>query len=145
MFRRRGTRLEVLLGHPGGPYWQKKHEGAWTIPKGEIDEGESALDAAVREFQEETGMAPCGPYSALGQITQRSGKVVEAWAFEGDCDPASLTSVTTTIEWPPRSARVIEIPEIDRSEFFDLDDARVVINPAQVPLLDRLEELVRGK
>jgi predicted NUDIX family NTP pyrophosphohydrolase len=138
LFRRTTRSLEVLLAHPGGPFWTGRHDGAWTIPKGGIHAGEVPLDSAIREFTEETGLAPTGPFTPLGSITQRSGKIVHAWAFEGDCDPATLTSVTTTTEWPPRSGRYIEIPEIDRAAFFALDEARRAINVAQVELLDRL-------
>jgi predicted NUDIX family NTP pyrophosphohydrolase len=143
LFRRRGDQLEVLLAHPGGPYWSGRHEGAWTIPKGGIHAGEEPLDTAIREFQEETGFEPIGPYLPLGTITQRSGKLVHAWAFEGDCDPAQVHSITTTTEWPPRSGRQIEIPEIDRLGFFSHDDARRVINVAQAELLDRLDAALR--
>jgi predicted NUDIX family NTP pyrophosphohydrolase len=138
MFRRTGGRLEVLLAHPGGPFWESRHEGAWTIPKGGIHDGEAPLDTAIREFKEETGFDPRGPFIALGHITQRSGKIVHAWAFEGNCDPAALVSLDTTTEWPPRSGRHITIPEIDRASFFTLEDARAVINAAQGGLLDRL-------
>ncbi len=141
MFRRcdaAGATLEVLLAHPGGPFWSQRHAGAWTIPKGGRDEDETPLEAAIREFREETGFEPAGPYLGLGQITQRSGKVVYAWAFEGDCDPACARSITTSTEWPPRSGRRIEIPEVDRVAFFAVDDARLVINVGQARLLDRL-------
>ena len=138
MFRRRAGRIEVLLAHPGGPFWQTRHEGAWTIPKGGIQEGERASESAIREFKEETGIGPCPPFIPLGQIVQRSGKIVYAWAFEGDCDPSALVSMETTTEWPPRSGRRITIPEIDRIEFFALDDARRLINAAQAALLERL-------
>ena len=137
LYRRR-PELEVLLGHPGGPYWTRRHEGAWSIPKGGVLAGEDRLQGALREFTEETGFVPCGPYLPLGHIIQRSGKIVHAWAFEGDCDPAQLVSVTTTTEWPPRSRQIITIPELDRVEFFLLPDARRAINPAQAELLDRL-------
>ena len=138
LFRRTSGALEVLLGHPGGPFWTRRDDGAWTIPKGGIHEGEEPLATAIREFVEETGFTPCGPYIPLGQIIQRSGKLVHAWAFEGDCDPARLTSITTTTEWPPHSGHHITIPEIDRVAFFALDDARRAINVAQIELLDRL-------
>jgi predicted NUDIX family NTP pyrophosphohydrolase len=131
--------LEVLLGHPGGPYWSHRDDGAWSIPKGGMNPGEDALAAAEREFLEETGFTPTGPYLPLGQIVQRGGKIVYAWAFEGDCDPAALQSITTTTEWPPRSGSIITVPELDRVRFFSLEEARIAINVAQVELLDRLE------
>jgi len=143
MFRRAGTEVEVLLAHPGGPYWQDRHEGAWTIPKGGIHDGERASEAAAREFTEETGILPAPPFLSLGQIVQRSGKIVHAWAFEGDADPAALVSMETTMEWPPRSGLQIVIPEVDRIGFFGLDEARRLINPAQAALLDRLLERLR--
>jgi predicted NUDIX family NTP pyrophosphohydrolase len=138
LFRRPQGRLEVLLAHPGGPVWATRHAGAWTIPKGGANDGESLLDAAIREFREETGFLAAGPFIPLGQITQRGGKVVHAWAFEGDCDPASMVSETTTTEWPPRSGRMIVVPEIDRVEFFSVDEARPAINVAQIELVERL-------
>jgi predicted NUDIX family NTP pyrophosphohydrolase len=144
MYRRRDGALEVLLAHPGGPFWQARDAGAWTIPKGGLDEGEAPLDAAIREFHEETGFDGCPPYVPLGQITQKSGKVVHAWAFDGTCDPAALVSVEATIEWPPRSGRHIAVPEVDRVQFFTIPAARSVINPAQAALLDRLVTLVGG-
>ena len=139
LFRWRDGRLEVLLGHPGGPYWSHRDEGAWSIPKGGMNPGEDPLAAAQREFLEETGFEPRGPYLPLGQITQRGGKVVHAWAFEGDCNPGALHSITTTTEWPPRSGHMITVPELDRVRFFSLVEARHAINVAQVELLDRLE------
>ena len=139
MYRRpKAAALEVLLGHPGGPFWTSRDYGAWTIPKGGIHSGENPLDTAIREFTEETGVVPAAPYVPLGHITQRGGKLVHAWAFEGDCDPARLTSVTTTVEWPPRSGRILEVPEIDRVAFFPITDAKRAINVAQIELLDRL-------
>lgn len=138
LFRRCDGGLKVLLAHPGGPFWQHRDAGAWTIPKGGIDPGEELLQAAIREFTEETGFAARGPFVPLGSITQRGGKVVHAWAFEGDCDPSCLTSVTTMTEWPPGSGRRIEVPEIDRARFFSMAEARRAINVAQVELLDRL-------
>lgn len=140
LFRRGRLQVEVLLAHPGGPYWATRHDGAWTIPKGGIHPGEDALTTAIREFTEETGFTPSPPFIPLGRITQRSGKIVHAWAFEGDCNPLDLTSARTTTEWPPRSGQFVDIPEIDRAAFFSLDDARRVINVAQAELLDRLTQ-----
>ena len=140
MFRRKGRDVEVLLGHPGGPFWATRHAGAWTIPKGGGNDGEDPLASAIREFREETGFEPSGPYLALGQITQRAGKVVRAWAFEGDCDPSAIVSHEVRVEWPPRSGRMINVPEMDRVQFFSPDEARRVINVAQAELIDRLLE-----
>ena len=145
MFRRPGRLTEVLLAHPGGPYWADRHDGAWSIPKGGMDRGETPLEAAIREFREETGFDSAGPYLPLGSVIQRSGKTVHAWAFEGDCDPAAACSNLTSTEWPPRSGRMIEIPEIDRVCFFSLDEARSVINRGQILLLDRLFDEIQGK
>ena len=138
LFRRNGGDLQVLLGHPGGPYWSARDEGAWSIPKGGIMPGEDPLQCAIREFMEETGFAPAGPFLPLGTITQRSGKIVHAWAVEGDVDPTAFVSIMTTTEWPPRSRRYIEVPELDRAEYFSVAAARRAINVAQAELLDRL-------
>jgi len=138
MYRRSGGTLEVLLVHPGGPFWMKKDAGAWSIPKGEYEAGEEALAAAAREFQEETGLAARGPYTPLTPIRQQGGKVVEAWAFEGDCDAESLKSTTFSLEWPRGSGRRQEFPEVDRAGWFGLDEARRKILPAQAALLDEL-------
>ena len=138
MFRR-SSPLEVFLVHPGGPFWRKKDLGAWTIPKGEYEPGEEPLAAARREFQEETGFPVEGRFLPLGEITQASGKIVTAWAFEGDCDPARLVSNTCQVEWPPRTGRMMEIPEVDRGAWFAIAEAREKMFPAQRPLLDRLE------
>lgn len=138
MFRRVAGHVEVLLAHPGGPYWADRDDGAWTLPKGGIDPGETPLDTACREFTEETGFSSCGPFVPLGVITQRSGKRVHAWAFEGDCDPGDARSGTVTVEWPPHSGHRIEVPEIDRVGFFAIADARRAMNVAQVELLERL-------
>ncbi len=134
--------IEVLLGHPGGPFWAGRDDGAWTIPKGGIHSGEDPFQTAVREFVEETGFTPAGPYVPLGSITQRGGKIVHAWAFEGDCDPVRIASVLTTVEWPPRSGKMIDVPEIDRVAFFPDAEARRAINVAQVELLDRLARAI---
>jgi predicted NUDIX family NTP pyrophosphohydrolase len=138
MYRRSGGTLEVLLVHPGGPFWMKKDAGAWSIPKGEYEAGEEALAAAAREFQEETGLVARGPYTPLTPIRQQGGKVVEAWAFEGDCDADSLKSTTFSLEWPRGSGRRQDFPEVDRAGWFGLDEARRKILPAQAALLDEL-------
>jgi predicted NUDIX family NTP pyrophosphohydrolase len=130
---------EVLLVHPGGPFWAKKDLGVWSIPKGEHDDGEDALAAALREFAEETGtVLPPAELTDLGTIRQRGGKVVQAWAAEGDLDADAVSSNTFTVEWPPRSGRMREFPEVDRAAWFGLDEARERINPAQAAFLDRL-------
>ena len=130
--------MEVLLVHPGGPFWAKKDLGAWTIPKGEGTEGEDELATARREFEEETGLRPEGTFVALGRVRQKGGKVVTAWAFEGDCDPAAIQSNTYRMEWPPKSGEWQTFPEVDRAAWFELAEARRRINPAQVELLDAL-------
>ena len=139
MYRLRDGSLQVLLVHPGGPFWAKKDLGAWTIPKGEVGEGEDVLQTATREFQEETSLSPRGPFLPLGSVTQKAGKVVHAWAFEGDCDPSAIRSNSYRVEWPPRSGQWRAFPEVDRAEWFGLDEARRRINEAQVGLLDALE------
>ncbi|HET6897449.1 MAG TPA: NUDIX domain-containing protein [Vicinamibacteria bacterium] len=144
MFRRRDGALEVLLVHPGGPFWAKKDLGAWTIPKGELEQGEDPLATAQREFEEETGLHPEGPFQPLGSIRQKAGKVVHAWAFEGDIATQTIRSNTVKLEWPRGSGRVQEFPEVDRAEWFRVDDARMRINSAQVPLLDHLVELIKS-
>jgi predicted NUDIX family NTP pyrophosphohydrolase len=142
MFRRRGGALEVLLAHPGGPAWANKDLGAWTIPKGEIDEGEDALATARREFEEETGFRPEGAFHPLGSIRQKSGKIVHAWAFEGDADPAAIHSNSFRMQWPPGSGQWETFPEVDRVEWFSPDEARRRINPAQLALIDALEAVL---
>jgi predicted NUDIX family NTP pyrophosphohydrolase len=138
MYRRSNGYLEVFLIHPGGPHWAKKDKGAWAIPKGEYEKGGEPLVAAKREFQEETGFTAEGKFLELGSIQQKSGKIVTAWAFEGDCDPANLASNTCQIEWPPRSGRSIEIPEVDQGQWFAMTEARDCIRKDQEPLLDKL-------
>ena len=143
LHRRRPEGLEVLLVHPGGPAWSKRDLGAWSIPKGEYSDDEDPLAAARREFEEELGTAPPeGEAADLGEIRQRSGKRVHAWALAGDLDPGEIVSNTFPFEWPPRSGRTIEVPEVDRAEWFSLDAAREKINVGQVPLLDRLGQLL---
>jgi predicted NUDIX family NTP pyrophosphohydrolase len=135
--------LEVLLVHPGGPAWSGRDIGAWSIPKGEYGPDEDALVAARREFSEELGSPPPdGTPAELGEIRQKSGKRVRAWALEGDLDATAIHSNTFMFEWPPRSGKRIEIPEVDRAEWFPIDQAREKINPGQVPLLERLEALL---
>jgi predicted NUDIX family NTP pyrophosphohydrolase len=138
MYRRRKHGLEVFLVHPGGPFWAKKDAGAWSIPKGEYAEDEPPLEAAKREFQEETGFTPEGDFIELGQVRQSGGKLVSGWAVEGDCDPEKLVSNLCLIDWPPRSGRQMEIPEVDRGEWFAVDAAREKILKGQVPFLDLL-------
>lgn len=144
LYRRTGTALEVFLAHPGGPFWATKDLGAWTVPKGEIDEGEDPKLAAQRELLEETGCAPRSELVSLGSVQQKSGKEVLAWAAEGDCDPAQLKSNLCTIEWPPRSGRKLEIPEIDRAAWFEIGEARSRILPAQAVFLTRLTQKLNG-
>jgi predicted NUDIX family NTP pyrophosphohydrolase len=138
MYRKPDADLEVFLVHPGGPFWAKKDNGAWSIPKGEHDEGEDALEAARREFQEETGFTAEGPFLELGAIKQAGGKVVTSWAFEGDCDPQLMRSNLCQIEWPPRSKHLIEVPEVDRGGWFPIPEARERILKSQRPLLEIL-------
>jgi predicted NUDIX family NTP pyrophosphohydrolase len=143
LWRLREGAVEVLLAHNGGPYWARKDHGHWTIPKGEVEPGEELSAVARREFAEETGHdVPDGPLIDLGQIRQKSGKVVRGWAAEGDLDPATAVSNTYEMEWPPRSGRMQAFPEVDRVEWFRLDEARARLNAAQVPFLDRLQEVL---
>src|SRR2546423_11725183 len=142
MYRRRDGRTEVLLVHPGGPFWAKKDAGAWSIPKGEYTDGKDPRTEALREFEEELGSpAPDGAAILdLGEIKQRSGKVVTAFAVEGDLDPSDVNSNTFEMEWPPRSGRTAEFPEVDRADWFPVDVARSKLNPGQAELLDRLPQ-----
>jgi predicted NUDIX family NTP pyrophosphohydrolase len=138
MYRRRLCGMEVFLVHPGGPFFATKDLGAWTIPKGEYLEDEQPLEAAKREFQEETGFSVPEKFLDLGSIKQAGGKIVSAWAFEGNCDPGKMISNHCKVEWPPRSGRLIEIPEADRGAWFSIDEAKERIKSTQIPLLDRL-------
>jgi predicted NUDIX family NTP pyrophosphohydrolase len=144
MYRKREARIEVLLVHLGGPFWAKKDAGAWTIPKGGVEPGEDFLDAAKREFAEETGLQARGEFLELGSIKQKSGKIVTAWAFQGDCDPAAIKSNTFTMEWPPRSGKQQEFPEIDRAAFFEVDAAKTMILESERELLSRLQKKLSG-
>jgi predicted NUDIX family NTP pyrophosphohydrolase len=139
LYRQRNGTLEVFLVHPGGPFWAKKDEGAWTIPKGEIEPGEEALAAAIREFAEETGTAVSGDFQPLPPCRQAGGKLILAWAVPGDLDAAAIRSNNFEIEWPPHSGQRRAFPEIDRAQWFTVAAARHRINKAQVPLLDALE------
>ena len=145
MYRHRESKLELFLVHPGGPFWAKKDLGAWSIPKGEYAAGENPLDAARREFTEETGFTAKGDFLDLGTIKQAGGKLVSAWAVEGDCDPTALRSNLCPIEWPPRSGRQIEIPEVDRAAWFSLDEARQRILKSQAPVIDLLIKRLGGE
>ena len=145
LYRSRSGALEVLLVHPGGPFWARKDDGAWSIPKGEFVAPETAIDAARREFAEETGIALAGDFLPLGEIRQKGGKAVTAFAHCRDIDPAAIKSNTFECEWPPRSGRRQEFAEIDRAEWFDTETARRKINAGQAALIDRLSEAVRGE
>lgn len=142
MYRHKNRRLEFLLVHPGGPLYAKKDEGVWSIPKGEVEPGNDEFSTAKREFEEETGLTPRGDFLFVGEIKQKGGKIVRAWAFEGDCDPAMIRSNTFRMEWPPHSGKIQEFPEVDRGAFFELEEAKRKINPAQVGLLLELAKLV---
>ena len=135
----------MLLAHPGGPYFTNKDELSWTIPKGEIEPGEDMLEAAKREFKEETGVTPTGPFTALKPIKQKGGKIVHTWAFKGDCDPSAIVSNTFSMEWPPKSGRQMEFPEMDRAEFFDMPAALRKIKAGQEALIEELEGIVERK
>ncbi len=142
LYRRKNGGLEIFLAHPGGPFWAKRDNGAWTIPKGVVDEGEQLIDGARREFREETGIEANGPYASLGSVKQKAGKTVHAWAWEGDADPSAIVSNTTKTEWPRGSGKWMTYPEVDRCAWFDVATARVKINPAQSAFIDRLAILL---
>ena len=145
MYRRTNGELEFLLVHPGGPFWKNKDAGVWTIPKGEVEPNEDPLPAAIREYREELNLEAKGPFTELQPIKQKSGKIVRAWAFEDNCEPASIKSNTFRMEWPPRSGKMSEFPEVDRAAFFTLEQAKEKINPAQIPLLDEVVEQANAK
>lgn len=142
LYRKQEGAIEVFLVHPGGPFWAKKDDGAWSIPKGEYSEGEDALTVAKREFQEETGCQVSGDGLALAPLKQPSGKVIAAWAVVGEIDPASIRSNTFSIEWPPKSGKLEEFPEVDRGMWCDLVTARKKLLPGQRPFLDQLQQLL---
>lgn len=144
LYRRSQGRLEVFLVHPGGPFWKTKDQGAWSIPKGEAAEADDLFETAVRELREETGFDATGPAVALPPVKQAGGKTVHAWAMEAELDADAIVSNTFTMEWPPRSGRMQEFPEVDRAAWFDVTEARRRINAGQVPLLDALEERLAG-
>ena len=143
LFRRTPDGPQVLLVHPGGPFWAKKDLGSWTIPKGEYEDDEEPLEAAKREFEEETSHRPFGTFHPLSSVRQKSGKVVLAWAVEGDFDPARLRSNTFEVEWPPKSGRTRAFPEVDRAAWLDLEEASRRIRPEQRAFLDELRTIVR--
>jgi len=144
MYRVRDNQVEVFLAHPGGPFFAQKDDGHWSIPKGETEAGEGLLGAAIREFQEETGLEPRGDFIELGTIEQKGGKIVHAWAFPGDWDGSRPPqSNTFELEWPPKSGKIQRFPEIDRVGFFSLPDARKKLNEAQHPFLDRLQAALK--
>jgi predicted NUDIX family NTP pyrophosphohydrolase len=143
MYRWHNHELQVFLVHPGGPFWAKKDMGAWSVAKGEYVDGEIPLEAAKREFEEETGFVAQGTFLELGTVQQSGGKAVSAWAFEGDCDPAAMVSNRCQLEWPPRSGRMIEIPEVDRGDWFSIAEGRERILKSQTPFLDRLCQVLQ--
>jgi predicted NUDIX family NTP pyrophosphohydrolase len=142
IYRHGEAGVEVFLVHPGGPFWARKDLGAWSIPKGEFTDGEQPFHAAIRELREETGFSVEGEFAELGTVKQSSGKIVSAWAVRGDFDPASLVSNLCEIEWPPRSKRLISIPEVDRGAWFSVSEAHARIFEAQKPFLDRLSRIL---
>lgn len=142
LYRLRDGATEVLLAHPGGPFWQRRDAGAWTLPKGQVEPGETLEAAARRELAEEVGCTQDGPLRPLGRVRQKSGKWVEGFALEGEFDPAGLCSNEFELEWPPRSGQLRRYPEVDRAQWFGLEEARTRILPAQAPLLDRLAALL---
>jgi predicted NUDIX family NTP pyrophosphohydrolase len=145
LFRRGTAGIEVLLAHPGGPLWARKDYGSWTIPKGQFTDGELPLDAAKREFEEEMGTAPSGDFQPLGTLKQPSGKIIHVWAAESNFDAASVKSNLFSMEWPPKSGRMGEFPEVDRAGWFSIDQARIKILKGQAPFLDRLLEMTNKK
>lgn len=144
LYRKTSKKLEVFLVHPGGPFWKNKDAGAWSIPKGEYTDDEDPLQAAIREFEEETGTLLSGDFIELTAIRQKAGKQVKAWAVEGDMDPKTVVSNTFPIEWPPKSGKWIQAPEVDKAGWFTLEEAEQKINPAQVAFLEELKNRLIG-
>jgi predicted NUDIX family NTP pyrophosphohydrolase len=144
MYRKQGEAVQVLLVHPGGPFWAKKDIGSWSIPKGEFSQEEDVLKAARREFEEETGFLPTGKFVRLGAIKQSSGKLIHAWAFEGELDAKKITSNTFSLEWPPQSGKQQEFPEVDRAEWFTIEAARERILKGQVEFIDELLRILEA-
>lgn len=145
IFKKRAHELYFFLVHPGGPFWKNKDEGAWSISKGEYEEGEDPLKAAQREFKEETGIEVKGNFIELQPVKQKSGKTVFTWATEMDIDPSRLISNTFPLEWPPKSGKFIEVPEVDKGGWFTLEEARRKINPGQMPILEELYQKLNGE
>jgi predicted NUDIX family NTP pyrophosphohydrolase len=145
LFRFQNRALQVFLVHPGGPFWAKKDVGAWSIPKGLLDQDEDPLAAAQREFREETGFTVSGNFLQLKPVKQKSGKVIHAWAVEGDCNPTEMKSNTFSLEWPPRSGKQEEFPEVDRAAWFDIKEAKERISPGQLGLLEELQQILLKK
>ncbi|MDT4967732.1 MAG: hypothetical protein QOJ64_2469 [Acidobacteriota bacterium] len=145
MYRTCNRKLELFLVHPGGPFWARKDEGAWSIPKGEYSDDEDPFKAATREFQEETGFEAAGEMLELTAIKQQGGKIVRAWAVEGNCDATAIKSNTFSMEWPPRSGKSQEFPEIDKAEWFDVEQAREKILKGQVGLIEELQVILKGR
>lgn len=144
LYRKKQSALEVLLVHPGGPFFARKDEGSWTIPKGELMEDEDPLQAAIREFEEETGYKPTGDFIPLNAVKQKGGKTVQCWAVEGDLDAAAIVSNTFEMEWPPRSGKMKSFPEVDRASWFELPAARLKINERQVDFIGQLTDLLHS-
>jgi len=145
LYRSRQEQAEYFLVHPGGPFWKNKDIGAWSVPKGEFEDGEDPLKAAQREFEEETGIAIKGTFTALTPVKQKSGKIIYTWACEGDIDHSIIRSNTFPIEWPPRSGKYIDIPEVDKGGWFTYEEAREKLIPGQVPILDELRMMLSKK
>ncbi len=144
LYRCLENRIEFFLVHPGGPFWKNKDIGAWTIPKGELEDEENALETAKREFKEETGTFIDGNFITLTPVKQRAGKLVYAWAIEGNIDSESIISNTFNIQWPPKSGKWIDLPEVDKAGWFSIEESKQKINPAQIPLIDEMLELIKN-